>query len=274
MAFALTQSIPPTAEPVSLTELKDWCSIHADETRWNTLLTSLGSSARERVERVGQRQLVCATWVLRLDSFRAPTPWGYWDTILLPRPPLVSVTSVVYVANDGTSTTYAATAYLVDTYTEPGRLMPAYNTVWETTRDVPNAVTVTYVAGYSCPFTANASTNVLTGSGRTFTNGDRVRVSNTGGSLPAGLSTLTDYFVISVSGSTFSLSATSGGSAIDITDAGTGTNFIGVVPEEARTAIKRIAALKFEYREVGDKDGEVELAADRIAGTVWSGTYL
>jgi len=63
--------------------------------------------------------------------------------------------------------------------------------------------------------TADASTNVVTVTGSAFVSGQIVRFTSlTGG---AGLSTNTDYFVISPSTTTFKLSATSGGSEIDIT---------------------------------------------------------
>lgn len=69
--------------------------------------------------------------------------------------------------------------------------------------------------------TANIPSNILTGT--------RVRLTTTT-TLPAGLATATDYYVIKVSDSTFKL-ATSyanaiAGTAINITDAGTGTHTI------------------------------------------------
>jgi hypothetical protein len=62
---------------------------------------------------------------------------------------------------------------------------------------------------------AGATPNVLTVAGSAFTAGQVVRFTAlTGG---AGLSTNTDYYVISPSTTTFKLSATSGGSEIDFT---------------------------------------------------------
>ncbi len=59
-----------------------------------------------------------------------------------------------------------------------------------------------------------------------LSNGQVVQFSNTNGTLPAGLGPDTDYFVVSAAASTFKVSATSGGAAIDITDAGTGTHIV------------------------------------------------
>jgi len=74
-------------------------------------------------------------------------------------------------------------------------------------------------------FTAVAATNVITTSAAHGLNiGDRVRVSSAT-TLPAGLSAATNYFVISVpSTTTLTLSATSGGAVVDITDTGTGVH--------------------------------------------------
>lgn len=72
-------------------------------------------------------------------------------------------------------------------------------------------------------FTALASTDVFTAPGSTYSNGDTVVVfPGAGATLPTGVTAGTIYFVVSVSGATFSLSATSGGSAINLTADGAG----------------------------------------------------
>jgi hypothetical protein len=72
-------------------------------------------------------------------------------------------------------------------------------------------------------FTAKASDDTFTAPGHSYVNGDEVVVIDTGGSsLPTGVSEGTVYFVIGVSGSTFQLSLTSGGSAINLTADGAG----------------------------------------------------
>ena len=90
-----------------------------------------------------------------------------------------------------------------------------------------------------CTFTANAGTDALTvvavasgvvvGHPATATfpiaNGMRVQVSSSGGAVPAGLVAATNYYVVGANAQagTCQLSATLGGAAINITDAGTGT---------------------------------------------------
>jgi len=81
------------------------------------------------------------------------------------------------------------------------------------------AINLTGAPSYS--FTAtNASPCVFTATGSYYYNGLGVTLS--GGSLPAGFTAGT-YYVVSASGSTFELAATSGGAAIGSTTTGSGT---------------------------------------------------
>lgn len=89
----------------------------------------------------------------------------------------------------------------------------------------------------SYAFTANSSSDLLSVTGHDFVNGVRVQVSNTGGSLPGGLSAGVTYYVIGVSGNDFQLSATKGGSAINLTSNGSGTNTVTEQTPDATDAI-------------------------------------
>ncbi len=96
------------------------------------------------------------------------------------------------------------------------------------------AQATTNTLGQSDTFTADAGTDVCTWTSTTnipsnILTGTRVRLTTTT-TLPGGLATATDYYVIKVSDTTFSL-ATSyanavAGTAINITDAGTGTHTV------------------------------------------------
>lgn len=103
------------------------------------------TSARELAESYTGRALAEQTLEIALDEF----PDG--DDIELPRPPLVSITSVTYIDGDGTEQTLASNLYTTDTHQEPSWLVPAYGTSWPATHDVINALKVRYVAGYSTP---------------------------------------------------------------------------------------------------------------------------
>lgn len=78
------------------------------------------------------------------------------------------------------------------------------------------------VTGSGTAFTAAVS-DTITSAGHGLSNGDVLLLTSTD-TLPAGLSVNTPYYVISATTNTFELSATSGGSAVDITDTGTGTH--------------------------------------------------
>jgi uncharacterized phiE125 gp8 family phage protein len=240
MQFAIKQTTAPTVEPISLQECKDHLRLDGDLE--DAHLSALISAARGWVEGFWGRQLVAATWKLTLDAF----PSG---TIGLLYPPLISVSSISYVDTGGTTQTLSTSTYTADTESEPARIVPAYNEDWPDTRDVINAVAVTYRAGFAAPFTAVAATDVCTITGRTLADTDVVRISNSGGQLPAGLSANTDYYVRDYSSGTFKLAATSGGSAINITDAGTGTHFVGVIPAKAIHAMKLLIGHWWENRE-------------------------
>jgi hypothetical protein len=88
------------------------------------------------------------------------------------------------------------------------------------------AVADTSVEDTTKTFTANATTDVLTSAAHGFEDDETVMFSNSGGALPAGLSNSTLYYVINSTANTFKVSLTAGGSAVNITSAGTGTNSV------------------------------------------------
>lgn len=159
--MGLVRTSAPAAAPVLISEVARWCKVPDYLiAQFTADLEQLITSAVDRCERVAQRSLITQTWRYTLDSFYdekaikrgeiyQDCETGLW-VIHLPRPPLASVSSIVYVATDGTSTTLSSSAYQVDADAEPGRVMPAYgSTTWPTARSqTKNAVTITYTAGY------------------------------------------------------------------------------------------------------------------------------
>jgi uncharacterized phiE125 gp8 family phage protein len=116
-------------------------------------LVDLIQSVGDRAELETQRALLQQTWDLKLNAF----PCADW--IELPKPPLLSVTSVSYMDVSGaTQALTVTTEYTVDAPAGPrcqrGRVVRAYGTIWPTTRDQVHAVTVRFVSGYGAAASA------------------------------------------------------------------------------------------------------------------------
>lgn len=130
---------PPAEEPVSLAEAKLF--LRVDSVDEDTLIAALITSARTSAETVTGRALITQTWDYFLDAF---PPW-FLD---VPLPPLQSVTSIKYIDGEGVEQTLPLTGYRVDVASAPARIEPAYTEVWPATRNLSNAVSVRFVAGY------------------------------------------------------------------------------------------------------------------------------
>lgn len=249
---AIVSVTPPYAEPIHLDEAKLHLRVEKDQHDEDDLIKAQIVAARKIAEAFLGSVLVAQTFDLFLDAF--PCSYSTRSTssgqVNIPRPPLLSVVSVKYIDNDGAQQTLAANKYTVDANSFPGRIVPAYGESWPSTRSVPSAVAVRFIAGYATPFTVTDQTNnvITPKGGKTYAAGDVLRLTNSGGSLPAGLDIETDYHVVNVSGATFKLSASSGGAAIDITTGGFGTHFIGEVPGNTRAAMKLVIHELFEHR--------------------------
>lgn len=255
---------PPSVEPINRTEAK----LHAriDGSAENSLVDALVRAAREWVEQVTGRQLCVATYKLRLNTLPS--------TIELARPPLVGVTSVTYVDAAGdTQTAAAATYYDVDVNRLPPTLRLKYGASWPTTRGHTDDVVVTYVSGYAAEVTAVVATDLLTVVGRTLADADIIRFSNSGGAVPSPLEVATDYHVRDYDAGSFKVAAAAGGAAVTLTTAGTGTNFVGEVPERLRAAIRLLVSHLYEHREAATEVAlqEIPMAVDALVAPsrVW-----
>jgi len=138
--YALKLVTAPSEEPVSVSEAKS--QLRLDGSDQDTYIGTLITAARRTIERITNRALVTQTWDLVLDEF----PLG--DTLEVPYPPLQSITSITYTDDDGTSYTFAASNYIVDVYSEPGRVVLKTNATWPSD-DLQAAagVVVQFVAG-------------------------------------------------------------------------------------------------------------------------------
>lgn len=160
--MGLVRTVSPAAQPLELAELAAYLKIPEEQLGTASVqayLTGLLNGAVECCERVARRALITQTWQLTLDGFCDERNFAVYDCrrgwlIEAPRPPLIAVTSIQYVDNDGATQTLAASEYQVDAKEEPGRILQAYGRTWPSTRDQANAVTVTYTAGYGASGTS------------------------------------------------------------------------------------------------------------------------
>lgn len=267
MGWGLNPVTGPGAEPVTLAEAKDHLGV--EDTDEDARITALITAAVDRAETFTRRPFITRDADFFLDKLPAND-----DPIELPRPPLRKVGSIKYIDTAGVVQTLATSEYKVDLSREPGRIPLAFDKDWPSVRDEANAVTVRFTAGYATPFTVNASTDVITAVGHPFADDEIVRLQNSGGTLPAGLSTFTDYFVIAVSGDTLKLSTSKGGAAIDITDAGTGTHFLGEVPQGVRQALLLLVGHWFENREAVIVGTIASALPEAVDSLLWQHRFL
>jgi len=141
----------PSAEAVTQAEAKAQLRLTTDDE--NLIVDRCITAAGNYVEGFTARSLVNRTNVWTMDSFPL-------STILdVPRPPLVSVTTLKYIDEAGDQQTWNASNYTLDTTSTPGRIATAYNVEWPSIRDVIDAVEITYVAGYGA--TADTVDDIL-----------------------------------------------------------------------------------------------------------------
>ncbi len=167
MAGSGTGTPVTSATPITLVEAKAHLRVdHDDE---DTLISSLIQGSTDYAQNFTHRQFVNTTFVMNLDAFPSTNGSsnsnctvtsssnkifsGRWYNnstrqIVLPFPPSVSITSIVYIDTDGSSQTLATDQYALDVLSEPGRLYNTFGNSWPSTQAIQNAVLVTYVAGY------------------------------------------------------------------------------------------------------------------------------
>ncbi len=136
-------SVPdPTNPSVSLAHIKAALSLHTSNTDHDDELTRMELVATEVLERKCIRNFTNRTLVWTLDKFPSS------EFIYVPRPPLVSVTSVAYVDQNGSNQTWDASKYQAGTNSQPGKISPIQSETWPVTDNRIEAVAITFVAGY------------------------------------------------------------------------------------------------------------------------------
>lgn len=130
----------PDNMPVTLAEAKAHLRVTHDQA--DTEILGYLLAAIEYTEVRSQRIFRQRALTLTLDDFP-----GADDPVVFDLSPIVSADTIQYYDTDNASQTHT-TAYLVEDVTGTSCLYPDYETEWPDTAVRPDAVTITYTAGY------------------------------------------------------------------------------------------------------------------------------
>lgn len=152
-----------TTKAVSVADLKTHLRIDSGFTDDDTYLETLIESAQNVIETYINRAITTQTLSLYLDRlpfysdlklqegiFTAPDLEYNSNYIVLPKPPVASVTAVYYYDDSDTQNTFSTAKYYVDTISDQARIVLRTGESWPTVTETrnANAYQVLYVAGY------------------------------------------------------------------------------------------------------------------------------
>ena len=139
LTYSLKRISEPAVEPVTVAEAKNHLRLLLNDD--DSQIANAIISARQSVERDTGKSLITQTWRLRLDMWPK-------DGITLHHAPVQSVSSITYVNDAGSTTTWLSSEYDVLSDGVPAHIQPAWNFDWPEVRGDYKGITVTYVTGY------------------------------------------------------------------------------------------------------------------------------
>lgn len=170
MLSSCIRTIDPTSEPVTVAQALQQSRITTQDD--NALVAIYLQAAREYCEVQTNRAFLQQTWRASYSHFprwhrpMAHGDYGGWygsygfagygscswpmqGALILPRPRLIGIVNVQYLDINGVLQTLDPSQYLVNPDAEPATISPALGCYWPPTQPgAPNAVQVTYTAGY------------------------------------------------------------------------------------------------------------------------------
>jgi uncharacterized phiE125 gp8 family phage protein len=158
--MALQLVTPPANQPVTLTETKAHLVVEHDEhDNLIDIYIAASTGAVDGPRGFLGRALIDQTWDLFLDHFpgehhhdslqlRRHHHHHLTGQIEIPLPPLIGVIGVFYKDSSGAEQEFDADNYVVDTASQPGRVVLTADAAWPTTQRAANAVRVRFRAGY------------------------------------------------------------------------------------------------------------------------------
>lgn len=160
---------PPTAEPLTLADVRAHLRIDDDDTSQDSTLGILIPAARRYAETYTGRSLMSQTWMAVADGFPGcyrllGAPFSAYApvnvlrhqqdemVIKLMRGPVTAVNSIAYIDTNGALQTLDPSTYIFDSSDLVQRIAPAFGSTWPAARMQMASVKITFAAGY-----ANAS---------------------------------------------------------------------------------------------------------------------
>jgi uncharacterized phiE125 gp8 family phage protein len=136
----LSQQTSAAETTISRQELADHLRI--DDQAETDVLDAIILAAETYAEEITGRSFVSKTYLYTLERWHR--------LIILPRPPVTSITSIQYVDNDGATQVLASNRYQLDAQGFVSCVKEAYGETWPSIRHgVVNPIAITYVAGYA-----------------------------------------------------------------------------------------------------------------------------
>jgi len=136
---------PAEALPLDLSYLQTEVLRVGDINQEQGYVNAILLASTEAAEQATQRALMPQTWAMVLDRFPR------WE-LRLERPPVISITSLLYYDEDGAVQSLTVSPAMFRTvdngHYRKTSLVPLADEVWPSTQCRPDAVTVTYRAGY------------------------------------------------------------------------------------------------------------------------------
>lgn len=137
--MGLTLITQPASFPVTLAEAKSHCRV--EDASEDSTVSGLIAAATDYVEQYTGKAIMSQTWRLTLDEFA--------DSILLPKNPVQSVTSIKYYDVLGDIQTLPTDFYTADTVSDPAWLVLNSDKTLPDTMEGVNAVRIEFIAGYT-----------------------------------------------------------------------------------------------------------------------------
>lgn len=137
---------PPAIQPVTLADIKDQLNIETADS--DTRLSILIAAATQMVEDHIGRALITRSYMATLNWWPTSNAGFVLRFIRLPKPPLISIESLVTYDDSDAPTTYPTSQYFVDTTQAAGRLVLRRGCVWPLPLRVSSAIELRWTAGY------------------------------------------------------------------------------------------------------------------------------